>query len=434
MKYQLGCLFIIVWMGFVPMQSMAQDPPQEIITPSGNVIIPGSSVEHPGDRGQRGHTNHLIFVPEKGQRSIARTPVGETPGSLGCVYGTTNSTPNCPITGKISSGNNGLPVPEGGGGMIAIVDAYDYPTAENDLNIFSSQFGLPPCTTANGCFQKVYASGTKPAANCGWGQEAALDIEWAHAMAPNAKIVLVEAASNNFADLLFAVDQASAIVQAVVQASGVNGQVSMSWGGSEFSSEASNDSHFNPSSGGVVYFAASGDSGGKTIWPGVSPNVVSAGGTTINRDSSGNYLSETAWSGSGGGKSTYESRPGFQNSIQDAVGTHRGAPDISFDANPNSGVFVYDSTSCQGLSGWLIFGGTSVASPALAGITNLAGSFASSSAAELGTIYSVCDSGASTCSSPNFRDITAGTAGNFTAKQGWDFVTGIGSSLGLAGK
>ena len=427
MNHRMACLFIIA-LGLVPVQSIAQGPPQEIITPSGNIITPPSSIENPGDHGQRGHTNHLILVPQKGAPNRSSAPVGETPGSLSCIYSTTSATPNCPITGKISSGNNGLPVPSGGGGLIAIVDAYDYPTAENDLNVFSSQFDLPPCTTANGCFQRVYASGTKPAANCGWAQEAALDIEWAHAMAPDAQIVLVEAASNSFADLLFAVDQASAIVKA----SGRNGQVSMSWGGSEFSTEASNNFHFTTTN--VVYFAASGDSGGKTIWPGVSPNVVSAGGTTINRDSSGNYVSETAWSGGGGGPSTYEPIPFYQNPISDLVGSQRGVPDISFDANPNTGVWVYDGTSCQGQSGWLIFGGTSVSSPALAGIVNLAGSFASSSAAELGTIYNICSNGASTCSSSDFRDITSGIAGSFTAKKGWDFVTGVGSNAGLAGK
>ena len=429
MKHRVGSLLFITLVGFVPVRSIAQGPPQEIVTPSGNVIIPGTSVENPGDRGQKAHTNHLIFEPQKGAISRSSTPVGETPGSLACVYGTASTPSNCPITGKISSGNNGLPVASGGGGVIAIVDAYDYPTAENDLNVFSTQFGLPPCTAASGCFQKVFASGTKPSANCGWAQEAALDIELAHAMAPNAKIVLVEAASNSFADLLNAVDVASSMVQA----SRSNGQVSMSWGGSEFSSEASNDFHFTAPK--IVYFAASGDSGGKTIWPGVSPNVVSAGGTTINRDSSGNYVSETAWSGSGGGASQYESIPSYQTPISDLVGTQRGAPDISFDANPNSGVWVYDSTSCHGLSGWLIFGGTSVSSPSLAGIANLAGSFASSSADELGTIYSICGIGpASTCSSPDFRDITSGKAGSFTAKTGWDFVTGVGSSLGIAGK
>jgi subtilase family serine protease len=429
MKHRVASLFFITLVGFVPVRSIAQGPPQEIVTPSGNVIIPGTSIEHPGDRGQKAHTNHLIFEPQKGPGLRSGTPIGETPGSLACVYGTASTPSNCPITGKISDKNNKLPNASGGGGIIAIVDAYDYPTAENDLDTFSSQFDLPACTTGNGCFQKVYASGTKPKANCGWAQEAALDIELAHAMAPGAKIVLVEAASNSFTDLLSAVDYASAYVAA----NGGNGQVSMSWGGSEFSSETGYDFHFNTPN--VVYFAASGDSGGKTIWPGVSPNVVSAGGTTINRDSSGNYVSETVWSGSGGGPSTYEPRPTYQDPIWDMVGSQRGAPDLSFDANPNTGVWVYDSTSCHGLSGWLIFGGTSVSSPSLAGIVNLAGSFASNSTAELNTIYGICGTGpASSCASANFRDITSGKAGSFTAKTGWDFVTGVGSNLGLDGK
>src|SRR5262249_19630020 len=146
-------VFTIALLGVVPMQSVAQGPPQEIVTPSGKIITPPTSVENPGDHGRKGHTNHLIVVPQKGA-SRSSTPVGETPGSLGCIYGLTTATPNCPITGKISSGNNGLLPPSGGAGIIAIVDAYDYPTAENDLNVFSNQFGLPPCTTDNGCFQK----------------------------------------------------------------------------------------------------------------------------------------------------------------------------------------------------------------------------------------------------------------------------------------
>src|SRR5450756_2016159 len=157
----------------------------------------------------------------------------------------------------------------------------------------------------------VYAAGSKPRANCGWAQEAALDIEWAHAMAPSAKIVLVEAKTNSFADLFQAVDVASRVTGAR--------EVSMSWGGSESSGEASNDSHF-PSSNGIVYFASSGDTGGATIYPGVSPNVVSAGGTRINRDGSGNFQSETGWSGSGGGPSKYEAKPAYQYGISSLGG------------------------------------------------------------------------------------------------------------------
>ena len=365
--------------------------------PPGWVVIPDSSVERPGDRGVNAHTNHLILLRPQ---FTGTAPVGETPQSIRPVY-------NLPSSG--------------GSNIIAIVDAYDYPTAENDLNVFSSAFGLPSCTTANGCFTKIFASGHQPRTNCGWAQEASLDIEWAHAMAPGAKIVLVEAASNRFHDLFAAVDVASNYIAS----HGGKGEVSMSWGGSEFSSETSYDSHFTTSN--IVYFASSGDTGGVTIYPGVSPNVVSSGGTTIHRDSSGNFTGETGWSGSGGGPSKYEPRPGYQSAIFAIVGSQRGVPDFSFDADPNSGVSVYDSTSCQGLSGWLVFGGTSVASPSLAGIVNLAGSFSSSTNTELTTIYTGLGSA-------NFRDILSGTAGSFRAAAGWDFVTGVGSNLGTAGK
>ncbi len=394
MRAWILVLMCVVAAGVGTTLLIAQGPPPE----HGSVLIPDTSIERREDMGIRAHTNHVIqFRPE----FVGTSPSGETPASIRSVY-------NIPSTG--------------GSGIIAIVDAYDYPTAENDLNVFSSQFGLPPCTTANGCFQKVYAAGRKPRANCGWAQEAALDIEWAHAMAPSARIVLVEAASNRFSDLFRAVDVASNIVS---QNGGV-GEVSMSWGGSEFSTEASSDSHFTAPR--VVYFAASGDTGGQRIYPGVSPNVVSAGGTTINRDGSGNFVSETGWGGSGGGPSQYESRPSYQDGISAIVGTQRGAPDFSFDADPNSGVSVYDSTPCQGFSGWLVFGGTSVSSPSLAGIVNLAGHFYGNSATELSIIYSNLGNAS------DFRDIVSGTAGSFNATTGWDFVTGVGSNQGLNGK
>ncbi len=366
------------------------------------ILVPASSIELPGDVGHRAHTNHLIKFDHKASHGGGGSPSGETPASLGSVY-------------KLPS--------TGGGGVIAIVDAFDYPTAENDLNVFSAQFGLPACTTANGCFKKVYASGSKPRTNCGWAQEAALDIEWAHAMAPNAKIVLVEAATNSFANLFAAVDVATSQVQA---GPGGRGEVSMSWGGGEFSTESSNDSHFQSS--GVVYFAASGDTGGANIYPSVSPFVVSAGGTSVNRDSSGNFVSETGWSGSGGGPSAFESKPTYQSGVAGTNATQRSAPDFSFDADPNTGVSVYDSTSCQGLSGWLVFGGTSVSSPSLAGIVNLAEHFYANSTAELSTIYT------NYTNTRDFRDILAGTAGSFSCGPGYDFVTGVGSNQGTNGK
>jgi subtilase family serine protease len=287
---------------------------------------------------------------------------------------------------------------------------------------------MPDCGS-NGnvapCFRKVFAAGSKPKANCGWAQEAALDIEWAHAMAPKARIVLVEAASNSFTDLFTGVDVATS----QVTTGAGKGEVSMSWSGAEFSTESSEDSHFQ--NGNVVYFASSGDTGGANGYPSVSPYVVSAGGTTINRNPSnpsGAFVSETGWSGSGGGPSKYELKLSYQVGVANTDPTYRSAPDFSFDADPNSGVSVYHSTRCQGLRGWLVFGGTSVSSPSLAGIVNLAGHFAANTQTELTTIY------AKYTNSSDFRDITSGSAGSFTAGPGYDFVTGVGSDQGVNGK
>ncbi len=363
------------------------------------ILMPDSSIEHPGDGGVFAHTNHVIRLA--GPAAVG-APSGETPASLRAVY-------NIPSAG--------------GANTIVIVDAFHYPTALNDFNVFASQFGLPvetstdPLNPANKVFQVVYASGSQPRKNCGWAQEAALDIEWAHGMAPSAKIVLVEAASNSFANLFSAVDVGG-------QQPGAS-ELSMSWGGSEFASEAGSDSHMTHP--GVVYFGSSGDTGGVTIYPSVSPNVVSAGGTRVNRDANGNFVSETGWSGSGGGPSTFEPRPSYQAGVAGIVGAQRGTPDFSFDADPATGVSVFDSTPCQGLSGWLVFGGTSVASPSLAGIVNLAGHFNASSTAELTLIYN-------NLGTVNFRDIVSGTAGGFSCAPGWDFVTGVGSNQGLVGK
>lgn len=379
------------------------------------ILVPDTTVPRWSDTGIRAHTNHLVVVTATRSATglrpnyVGSAPSGETPQSIRGVYSLPSS---------------------GGSGVIAIVDAYDYGTALNDFNVFSRQFGLPVETSSNATsssnqvFQVVYAGryARKPSGNAGWNQEAALDIEWAHAMAPNAKIVLVEAASASFSDLFSAVQKASSLA-------GVR-DVSCSWGGNEFSGENSYDGYFSHS--GVTYFASSGDTGGVMEYPAASPNVVSAGGTTINRDASGTFTGETGWSGAGGGVSVYETRPTYQNGIAGIVGNARGVPDFSFDADPNSGVSVYDSTPYQGYSGWLVFGGTSVAAPSLAGIVNTAatarGSFASSSAAELGLIYSNLGNSAV------FNDIVGGTAGSFTAVTGWDFVTGVGSDWGLNGK
>ena len=393
-----AALFLL---GFA-MPAGAQNSPR-----NGRVIVPNSSVEHPGDAGVRAHTNFSIFAPENAQPA-ASSPSGETPASLGCVYQVVSTlVTGCPISGTTVD-------PSGGSGAIAIVDAYDDPNAASDLATFSTQFGLP---AAN--FTKVYASGKKPPTNSGWALEESLDIEWAHAMAPNAAIYLVEAASSSNSALYTAESVASSTVAAAR-----GGEVSNSWGGSETSGETSDDKYFTTS--GVVFFASAGDSPG-VIYPSASPDVVSAGGTTINR-SGGNFTSETTWSDGGGGKSRYEKTPSYQSGVTSVVGTARGTPDFSFDANPNSGVSVYDSTPYDGASGWWVVGGTSVSSPSLSGIVSSAGHFYTSTNLELTNVYG--NLGVAT----DFRDITSGSCGTNKAKTGYDLCTGVGSDIGLVGK
>jgi kumamolisin len=392
----------------------------------GQVLIPDTSIEHADHIGRVAHTNTKIFVPTGGMDNIHPGGGGreitpgssyfyETPASLGCVYRLTSVA--SPQIG-CNPGDPTLLNPGGGAKAIAIVDAYDYPTAFSDLQIFSAQFGLSAPTTMN--FQVVYATGTQPKADSGWSLEAALDIQWAHAMAPQAKIYLVEAASNSFADLLTAVNVASNLV-----AKAGGGEVSMSWGGSEFSFERFYDGYFTKS--GVVYFAAAGDSAG-TIWPSTSSNVVSAGGTTNSRDANGNLQAQLAWSSTGGGPSKYESRPSYQSAISQVVGNKRGTPDVAAVADPNTGVWVYNLPYCNG---WCIVGGTSVAAPVWAGIVNAAGRFSASSQVELSTIYSNLGKAA------DFTDIAQGSCGpnqGYLAGTGWDFCTGVGTAFGTLGK
>lgn len=363
----------------------------------GWIIVPESTIGRLGDRGCFAHTNHLIFMPAL----TNLVPLGGTGFGGGIGPHDIRAAYNLPASG--------------GSGVIAIVDAYHNPYALGDFNKFSAYYGLPvetstnPTASTNRVFQVVYASGSKPRYNTGWSQEASLDIEWAHAMAPSAKIVLVEAASNRFSDLFKAVNVASSIP-------GVQ-EVSMSWGGSEFSGETSYDGYFNHS--GIVYFAASGDTGGVVEYPSASPWVVSAGGTTLVLNN-GVFVSETGWSGSGGGPSKYEAKPAYQTGVTNTF-SMRSTPDLSFDADPNTGVTVVWNGS------WYIFGGTSVAAPALAGIVNLGGHVSSTSTgfSELQAIYGAIGTS-------NLRDIVVGNNG-YPCLTGWDAVTGVGSPLGTGG-
>ncbi|MGC1943195.1 MAG: S53 family peptidase, partial [Candidatus Acidiferrales bacterium] len=254
---------------------------------------------------------------------------------------------------------------QGAGQIIGIVDAYDHPNAESDLGVFNSRFGLPACTTANGCFRKIYSGSKRPAANANWALEISLDLEWAHAIAPKASILLVESTTNSLGDLLTGVDVAVRNGASVV---------SMSWTVSEFSSESKQDNHFVSS--GVTFLAASGDAGTGSAYPASSPDVVGVGGTALTLDPNGNYLSEVAWSGSGGGFSSYEREPLYQSlyGIPNDSRGYRGAPDVSYNANPATGFAVYDSVSLGGATGWFRVGGTSAGSPQWAALLAIANS------------------------------------------------------------
>lgn len=387
---------------------------QEIrnVGPTGYVFVPASSIEHPEDIGVRAHTNIQIFVPNVWHDSSTPPPNAETPASLACVYQLTTQVSGCPIKGTTQN-------PAGGWGAVAIVDAFDNPDAEADLGVYSTQFGLPACTKANGCFSQVYARGTQPPNNPGgWSLEEALDIEMAHAFAPNAKIILVEAKDNSNTELYFAEDVAGQLVQ---QAGG--GTVSNSWSGGEYPGEISEDSHFQVN--GVVYFASTGDDRAPAGYPATSPFVIAAGGTSVNR-SGGNFTGESGWNDSGGGPSAYEPRPSFQNLIQAIVGNARGTPDFSADAAPNTGPAMYDA---DGGYLWFQVGGTSVSSPLLAGFVNADGYKAKSTTKELDALYPY----AKTHYAQRWRDETIGNNG-YACKKGWDYVTGIGSPITAIGK
>ncbi len=340
---------------------------------------------------------HRIFNPDV---SPDAGPTGIFPGKI-----------------KVAYGINLIPY-KGAGQTIAIVDAYDDPTIEADLGTFSTRFALPTCTTANGCFKKIYGSGTKPPADTtGWSNEVAIDVEWAHAIAPAAKIILVEATSNSFEDLYTAVDTAVANGASVV---------SMSFGGSEYSTETADDVHFNVPN--VVMVASSGDSGHGAQAPAISPYVVGVGGTSLTiNTSTGAYVSEKAWSSSGGGVSTYEAEPVYQSGVQTTG--KRGVPDVAYDADPSTGVPAYSSYACSSCyTGWEQWGGTSIGAPQWAGIFAIANSIrVGSGKATLNQVQFLLYPAAEA----DYHDVTTGTNGSCgtlcKATTGYDFVTGVGS-------
>lgn len=336
------------------------------------------------------HCHALVVTDARGNPDASSSPTGLSPATIKSAYSFSTSTT------------------AGAGKTVAIVDAYNDPNAESDLAVFASQYRLPACTTANGCFQKVNQTGgtSYPHTDSGWALEISLDVQWAHAIAPGAKILLVEASSNSFANLLAAEDYAKAHAQ----------YVSNSWGGSESSGEAQYDSHFVRT--GVSFFVSAGDAGLPAEYPSASPNVISVGGTTLHF-SGGTFSSETGWSGGGGGCSAYETataaQAAFSGYSQVRCGGKRATPDVSLDADPASGVSVYDTVRYQGQSGWFTIGGTSASSPMWA-----ARSADSGATVNAAYVYG---------SSITYRDITSGNNGA-PCLVGYDLCTGRGSWVG----
>jgi subtilase family serine protease len=416
-----GMTAFTVWGG----ASRAQDARHETSYRGqhGLIIVPASSQSRPGDAGIRAHTNISILFPGFIRAPNSTPPAGfETPASLACVYGFV-----APVAGCNPSTVTALAT--GGSKLVIVVDAFDDPTATNDLTVFSKQYGLPAITPNN--FQVVYQNKGRPKQDGtgGWELEESLDIEMAHALAPAAKVILVEAYSQNNSDLF-----ASVTVAAGLAAAAGGGEVSSSWGQPEFSGEEADESVFTGTN--VVFVAATGDTPG-TIFPSELQNVIGAGGTSINR-SNGNFVSQTTWEYGGGGASLYVPVPPYQSGIKKIKqwGPNRAVPDISFDANPDTGVVIYDTTPYDGVVlNWAVVGGTSIASPSLAAMINSAGSFAASTSAELTSFYKRYIK--SYASPAKWTDIELGLCGNnggAKATKAWDFCTGIGVPNGYAGK
>ncbi len=248
----------------------------------------------------------------------------------------------------------------GAGQTIAIVDAFNDPNIAAELAMFDSTYSLPapPSLTIVG----ENGMQSLPRTNAGWAQEEALDVEWAHAIAPGASLVLVETNSGSIPDLMAGVKTAASMPGVSV--------VSMSWGGSEFSSATTFDRLF--STAGITFVAASGDDGpaGGAEWPASSGDVVAVGGTTLQVSASGAYQGETAWAGSSGGQSTIESEPAYQQGVQSSG--WRTTPDVAFDGDTNTGVQVYSISPFSGQGSWLVVGGTSLGAPSWAAIVAIA--------------------------------------------------------------
>jgi hypothetical protein len=335
----------------------------------------------------------------------------------------------------------------GAGQTIYIVDAMHDPNVLAELSAFNQKFGLPSCTAraipastklplaaailAEGCvFSVIYSTpsatmtATAPAYDAGWATEITLDVQWAHATAPLARIVLIEAPDASLAGLLGAIKLAGAMGP---------GAVSMSFGAGEGSWTASVDSAFTGA--GMTYLAATGDSGSAVSWPAVSANVLAVGGTTLTYTGSA-ARSEVGWSRTGGGISLYTPTPSYQSQAVPGVGllAHRAVADVAFNADPASGQYVAVIAQGSSAVNWVSAGGTSLSTPQWAGLAAIASALRAQGGKPLlgaphGALYGQIGAVPGTYASA-FADITKGangTCATCAAKAGYDQPTGLGT-------
>ncbi|MEU6172325.1 putative Ig domain-containing protein [Streptantibioticus parmotrematis] len=332
--------------------------------------------------------------------------------------GGTGARPAAPSGFGPSDIQSAYDLPSGGSGAtVAIVDAYDDPNAASDLATYRSQYGLPACTTASGCFTKVDQTGgtTPPQGDSGWSEEITLDLDAVSAACPSCHILLVEANDNND-DNLYAADDEAVKLGAKF--------VSNSWSDSESSGETSSDSHFDVP--GVLFAFATGDNGYSmgTQYPASSRYTLAVGGTSLSRGGGSRGWTESAWSGAGSGCSAYEKQPSWQSGVVSACGSEKGTADISADADPNTGIAIYDTYSAPG---WQQYGGTSLATPLITAMYALAGT---PGANDDPASYPYAHRGA-------LNDVTSGSNGDCgtalcDAGTGWDGPTGLGTPEGVS--
>jgi subtilase family serine protease len=346
------------------------------------------------------------------------TVLGRGPDAVPLLAGS-GATGYTPAQVRASLGLTGT----GAGQTIAIVTAYDAPNVVKDLAVFNAAFGLP----APPSFRKVgQTGGTKlPAVNASWALEAALDVQWAHAVAPAAGILLVEATTNSLTNLMTAVSWAAAQPGVSV--------VSGSFGIPEYLRQKDHDARCKLLAGACVF--ASGDTGNPAAYPATAPWALGVGGTTLQLDADGAVLGETAWSGSGGGVSTYTPKPAWQGAASTAV--RRASPDVSYAGDPVTGFATYSSTPYLGQSGWFQMGGTSAGAPQWAGILAVTNQLrkaagkpvlAAATAAGATPLHTAIYSAAARAAMFDVSTGTNGTCGLVcTARTGYDTVTGVGS-------